>query len=607
MAEPWQIRVYEKQQLVYSGDLEGPTELGRQGEGTERIFSRRLEGGRCRLVIAGRDEDSVSRKHALLEPLAKGRLRVTNLSAKVPIRLQDGDDVRPGQARELAMPAFLLLGRKTIRVQEAASEDNVECLQEATIPPGASASAATAFGTLALPMGVGNNEIESLVRWLRSTMEVFQSAAHAEDFYRKAAQAVVENVGLDSGRVLLLEGEDWETKAVKAAPGVVVEEHWQPSRRVLNKVLTEKRTFWHSPSTGADAASLSGINVVITSPILDRHGEVIGVLYADRRQARGFNLTGRTPKVDAMLVELLAGGMAAGLARLEQEQAALAAQVQFEQFFTPELARAIAANPEMLKGQDAEITVLFCDIRGFSRVSHNLPTYRVVEWIADVMGTLSDCVRRHKGVLVDYIGDEVMAMWGAPDEQPDHAQLACRAALDMLQELPKMNDRWRDVLREEMGLGIGINTGWARVGNTGSHCKFKYGPLGTTVNLASRVQGMTKYLRTRLLVTEATRARLGSEVESRRIGKARMVNIQTPVDLYELMPAGQDKCAELCRDYEASLSAFERREFREALRTLAGILREHFDDGPSLVLLSRVTACRIDPDAFDEVFDPGGK
>src|SRR5690242_10474640 len=112
MAEPWQIRVYEKQQLVYSGDLDGPTELGRQGEGTERIFSRRLEGGRCRLVIAGRDEDSVSRKHALLEPLARGRLRVTNLSAKVPIRLQDGDDVRPGQARELAMPAFLLLGRK---------------------------------------------------------------------------------------------------------------------------------------------------------------------------------------------------------------------------------------------------------------------------------------------------------------------------------------------------------------------------------------------------------------------------------------------------------------------------------------------------------------
>ena len=105
---------------------------------------------------------------------------------------------------------------------------------------------------------------------------------------------------------------------------------------------------------------------------------------------------------------------------------------------------------------------------------------------------------------VEDIGDELMAMWGAPEEQPDHALLACRAALDMLAILPEMNAKFLDEIGESMDLGIGINTGVARVGNTGSKHKFKYGPLGSTVNLASRVHGVTKYMKVRLLVTEAT-------------------------------------------------------------------------------------------------------
>src|SRR5438105_177622 len=112
MAEPWQIKVYEKQQLVYSGDFEGTVELGRQGDGSERLYSRRFDekAGRHRLVIAERDEDSVSRRHALLEPLDGGKARLTNLSIKVPIRLQEGTDpqreVKPSGACEVALPAF---------------------------------------------------------------------------------------------------------------------------------------------------------------------------------------------------------------------------------------------------------------------------------------------------------------------------------------------------------------------------------------------------------------------------------------------------------------------------------------------------------------------
>src|SRR5262249_18269633 len=149
---------------------------------------------------------------------------------------------------------------------------------------------------------------------------------------------------------------------------------------------------------------------------------------------------GPITEVDAAFVQLLARGVAAGLARLEQEQAALAARGQFEQVFTPELSRQLLRQPDLLKGCDSEVSILFCYLRGFSRISEPLGAVRTVEWVSDVMEALSECVLAHNGVLVDYIGDELMAMWGAPEEQPDHARLACRAGLAMLDQLPQLND-----------------------------------------------------------------------------------------------------------------------------------------------------------------------
>src|SRR5262249_22323721 len=158
----------------------------------------------------------------------------------------------------------------------------------------------------------------------------------------------------------------------------------------------------------------------------------------------------------------------------------------------------------------------------------------------------------------DYIGDELMAMWGAPVQQPDHARRACRAALDMLAQLPKLNQIWQPILEEPLGLGIGINTGEARVGNVGTARKFKYGPLGNTVNLASRVQGATKYLKARLLITQATRNKLDAGFSTRRLCRVRVVNIQEPVVLYELVAPGQVGPPDLKAGYEKALDEFEK-------------------------------------------------
>jgi adenylate cyclase len=616
-----QILVYDRQQKVFSDTFPGAVELGRQRDGKEGLYSStRRDGERARLVVARLDEDTVSREHALVEPLPASKARISNLSAKVSIRLADGSELRAGNSTEVNLPTVIALGRKTIRLQ--LDDERVAPLRglaEAPAPPGSIISAGQRFPTLAKSIfssvggaaGQQTNQMEEVVRWLQTTMEVLQSAASSSEFFEKAAQAMVEIVGLDRGRVVLLEeGGQWKNVVACNAAHVRDKGEGRPSQQVLNKVRQEKRTFWQAPEdTDLDASgSLVGVEVVVASPILSPQNEVIGALYGDCRQESYTATSPKITKIEAILVELLARGVAVGLARMESEKSAIAARVQFEQFFTKELSEQLAREPTLLEGRDSEVTMLFCDIRGFSRISERLGPEGTVRWISQVMGALSDCVLKHQGVLVDYIGDELMAMWGAPIAQPDHPQLACLAALDMLNSLPILNQRWESILGEPLNIGIGINTGLARVGNTGSQHKFKYGPLGNPVNLASRVQGATKYLKCPLLITQDTQARLDDSFHTRRLCQVRVINIQKAVNLYELVLANKPNWPDLKNRYEDALKQFEDGIFRPAARTLANLLGEAGDDGPSLVLMSRAVNSLVHgPDENHPVWDLPGK
>ncbi|HKI17521.1 MAG TPA: adenylate/guanylate cyclase domain-containing protein, partial [Isosphaeraceae bacterium] len=171
-----------------------------------------------------------------------------------------------------------------------------------------------------------------------------------------------------------------------------------------------------------------------------------------------------------------------------------------------------------------------------------------------------------------------------------------------------LNARWQERLGEPMAVGIGINTGMARVGNTGSSRKFKYGPLGDTVNVASRVQGSSKYFKANLLLTKATRDRLGPEFHVRRLGKTRVINIASPIELYELWPPSEPGAVEFCSAYEEALAAFEAGEFRAAARILGRLVNSRPDDGPSFALLARAIACIVEePEKFDPAFRLPGK
>lgn len=283
----------------------------------------------------------------------------------------------------------------------------------------------------------------------------------------------------------------------------------------------------------------------------------------------------------------------------------------FAQHFTPELARELARNPNptRMKGRNAEVSVLFCDIRGFSAISERLGPEPTIDWLGGVMGEFSSSVLDHGGVLVDYTGDELLAMWGAPSEQPDHAEQACDSALEMIAKLPDLNAIWRGKIDAETAVGIGISTGEALVGNVGTHRKFKYGPLGTTVNLGSRVQRATKYLRTTLLATGDTVQSLdGDRFCCRRLCRARVRNIVEPVEIFEIALPGQESWPDLRTRYEEALGCYEDREFRRASAILGELLVRFAGDGPSLQLMSRVVEAML-PDAagFDPVWELPGK
>lgn len=591
------ILVYERSEpnlppaLVKVLQLRGKTELGRQETNAETLYTCAWRDDKqyWRIVVARGTEQTIGRHHAFIEPLADGELQITNTSTKSTVHVENGPAISRGSPCVVTVPAGGLLLRlgssRIVRLQRRGQEedDDLNALPAMTLRPeefNLDISTSTLFPQRSLTSSVPEIKDDAVVAWLQTVLSLLQNAANSPDFLPRAARAVVDLAGMDSGRVLLSDRGSWQETARAVREGQSIPEgSWQPSHRVMERVTREKKTFWEMPRLIA-GGSMHGIQAVVAAPILDPRGELVGVLYGDRRAVDARPIS----RVQAMLVELLACGIASRLARQKEEQAAL----RFEQFFTPQLARILVAQPDLLTGRNAEVTILFCDLRDFSRHSRELGA-DAVGWVSDVMGAMSDCIIEHHGVLVDYIGDEVMAMWGAPEEQPDHAQLACRAAEAMLTRLPELNARWGERLGEPIRLGIGMNTGPAHVGNVGTQRKFKYGPLGNTVNLASRIQGVTRHLRTRLLLTRDTFAKLDPEQQSRarRACTARVVGIDQPVELFELAGVDNPAGADWKEKYETALAEFEAGHYRLAARTLQPLIVEAINDGPSIVLLSR--------------------
>ncbi|MGC1456502.1 MAG: adenylate/guanylate cyclase domain-containing protein, partial [Nitrospirota bacterium] len=184
-------------------------------------------------------------------------------------------------------------------------------------------------------------------------------------------------------------------------------------------------------------------------------------------------------------------------------------------------------------GQKVELTVLFSDIRGFTTISETTPPEKVVEMLNIHFSVMAGIILKHNGTIDKYIGDAIMAFWGAPVKMADHAEKAVLAAVEMLEGLKEVNKTLRERgFDQEVKIGIGINTGEATIGNIGSEQKKNYTVVGDTVNLSSRLEGITKEFKTPLLFSEYTYEKIKSRIDCKLMGNVKVKGREQPVTIY---------------------------------------------------------------------------
>ncbi|HZM69341.1 MAG TPA: adenylate/guanylate cyclase domain-containing protein [Candidatus Cryosericum sp.] len=280
----------------------------------------------------------------------------------------------------------------------------------------------------------------------------------------------------------------------------------------------------------------------------------------------------------------------------------------FERYVSGAIVEEMLADPDRVKlgGERREMTVLFSDIRGFTSLSEKLEPEQVARLLNGFLTPMTRVVLETGGTLDKYMGDALMAFFGAPTVQPDHAARACRAALRMREELARLNEAWeREGLLKgfggRLGIGIGLNSGWMSVGNMGSEEIFDYTVIGDNVNLGSRLEALNRAYGTEVLVSEFTAAQVSGDLLLREIDRVRVKGKQQPVTIYELVgPAPADAVARArLEGFASGLAAYRGRDFRAAGEIFARLLAENGADGPARIYLDRCQTLLLSPPPAD--------
>jgi adenylate cyclase len=244
----------------------------------------------------------------------------------------------------------------------------------------------------------------------------------------------------------------------------------------------------------------------------------------------------------------------------------------FSYYVSPTVVNEIIAHPEKLElgGVVREVTLMFCDVRNFTSISERMTAHELTRFINSLLTPLSEIILENRGTIDKYIGDAIMAFWNAPLDDPDHAKNALRSALAMINRMGSLNDEWRRQAEaegrrhREVGIGIGINSGDVCVGNLGSMQRFDYSAIGDNVNVAARIESLSKVYGVPMVVGEATMQRLGPvpavELDVLRVkGREQPTRIFTP-----LAAVGYDGVADLVDRHNTMLKAYRCRDWAGA-------------------------------------------
>ncbi len=264
----------------------------------------------------------------------------------------------------------------------------------------------------------------------------------------------------------------------------------------------------------------------------------------------------------------------------------------FGVYVNPHVVDQIAKNPDGLKlgGEMREMTVMFSDVAGFTSISEKLTPQELVHLLNLYLTAMTDTIMQYDGTVDKYEGDAIMAFWGAPLLQPQHAKQACIAVLENRERLKQLNADLEKQGINKLAARCGINSGPMNVGNMGSSQKFNYTVMGDAVNLASRLEGANKQYSTGLMVSETTREQAKDEIETRELDLLRVKGKKLPIKVFELVSKkggltdSQKKGFEL---YNEALDLYRKRNFKEALKKFQQVFDVLPNDGPSTTYIDR--------------------
>ncbi|ODS29692.1 MAG: putative adenylate/guanylate cyclase [Candidatus Scalindua rubra] len=276
----------------------------------------------------------------------------------------------------------------------------------------------------------------------------------------------------------------------------------------------------------------------------------------------------------------------------------------FENFMDPKVVHEILKEPGDIKlgGEEKEITVYFSDIEKFSTISEKLQPAELIELLNEYLSEMTDIILDHGGFLDKYIGDAIVAAFGAPLAQPDHAVKACMATIDNKKRLIELNRKFKEEGRLQIKARIGLNSGTVLVGNVGSTNRLSYTVIGDEVNLGARLEAANKYYGTYTMISERTYDLAKDHIEARELDLIRVVGKEKPVRVYELIdrkgevPGAQQEILEL---YEEGLRNYRKREWQKAISLFQKAINKDTHDGPSQTYIERCKTYAQEPPPED--------
>lgn len=250
----------------------------------------------------------------------------------------------------------------------------------------------------------------------------------------------------------------------------------------------------------------------------------------------------------------------------------------FSKYVSPVVIDNLIKNPDRIKlgGEKRNITVFFSDIRGFTSISERLDPEDLVHLLNEYLTEMTSIIMKDQGLVDKYMGDAIMAFWGAPLDQADHALMACQSSLEMMKRLRELQDKWKAKDIPSFDIGIGLNSGDAIVGNMGSFKRFDYTAMGDNVNLASRLEGLNKLYGTNIIISQKTHKIVKDKFETRRLDAVRVKGKKKSILIYELLTQKDDldeKQRAFVKHYETGLELYFKKEWKPAIKSFQAGLK----------------------------------